>query len=160
VTKAISLDPARETKTRERERLSSRKLTLFLHADLWHWPCPPRGRDNETPLLVFESIRKSAAPESRAPKGRAWYRASDGDDRHGDPDVPHDRLRRPRHERDADRQQPDGERPGARGVLLLDASYNLPSPVPAPYDGSTVVLNDPVLGSPIGSFKVKVVKCP
>src|SRR2546426_12048440 len=74
----------------------------------------PEWRDNETPLLVFESIRKSAAPESRAPKGRAWYRASDGDDRHGDPDVPHDRLRRPRHERVADRRQPDGERPGAR----------------------------------------------
>ena len=47
--------------------------------------------------------------------------------------------------------------PGANGVLVLDASYNLPSPVPAPYDGSTFVsVNDPVLGSPIGSFKVTV----
>src|SRR5713101_8650718 len=107
MTKAISLDPARETKTRERERLRSRKLTLFLHADLWHWPCPSRGRDGGT-LHISESNRKSAAPESRAPKGRAWYRASDGDDRHGDPDVPHDRLRPSRHERDADRQQPHG----------------------------------------------------
>src|SRR5437667_12874307 len=108
----ISLDPARETKTRERERVSSRKLTLFLHGDLWHWPCPPRGCDNETPLLVFESIRKSAAPEARAPKGRARYRASDGDDRHGDPDLPHDRLRHPGHEPVAERRQPDGERTG------------------------------------------------
>ena len=37
------------------------------------------------------------------------------------------------------------------GALLLDAVYNLPSPVPAPYDGSTTV----ALG--VGSFKVTVV---
>src|SRR5712691_10631293 len=47
--------------------------------------------------------------------------------------------------------------PGASGVLVLDAIYSLPSPVPSPYDGSTfVAMNDPVLGSPIGGFKVTV----
>src|SRR5438128_2871045 len=47
--------------------------------------------------------------------------------------------------------------PGASGVLVLDAIYSLPSPVPSPYDGSTfVAVNDPVLGSPIGGFKVTV----
>jgi hypothetical protein len=43
------------------------------------------------------------------------------------------------------------------GSLVLDAIYSLPSPVPSPYDGSTfVAVNDPVLGSPIGGFKVTV----
>ena len=47
--------------------------------------------------------------------------------------------------------------PGASGVLVLDAIYSLPSPVPSPYNGSTfVAVNDPVLGSPIGGFKVTV----
>src|SRR2546428_6038464 len=48
--------------------------------------------------------------------------------------------------------------PGASGVLVLDASYNLPSPslMPPAYKGSPVALNDPVLGSPIGIFKVTV----
>ena len=47
--------------------------------------------------------------------------------------------------------------PGASGVLVLDAIYSLPSPVPSPYDGSIfVAVNDPVLGSPIGGFKVTV----
>jgi len=48
--------------------------------------------------------------------------------------------------------------PAASGVLLLDASYNLvPSSVSPLYNGSTPVsVNDPVLGSPIGSFKVTV----
>ena len=48
--------------------------------------------------------------------------------------------------------------PGASGVLLLDAGYNLvPSSVSPLYNGSTPVsVNDPVLGSPIGSFKVTV----
>src|SRR3989442_7038847 len=33
--------------------------------------------------------------------------------------------------------------PGASGVLVLDAIYSLPSPVPSPYDGSTfVAVND------------------
>src|SRR5712691_8071582 len=48
--------------------------------------------------------------------------------------------------------------PGASGVLLLDASYNLvPSSVSPLYDGSTfVAVNDPVLGNQIGGFKVTV----
>src|SRR5438445_9282897 len=48
--------------------------------------------------------------------------------------------------------------PGASGVLLLDASYNLvPSSVSPLYDGTTpVAVNDPVLGSQIGAFKVTV----
>src|SRR5437899_11605687 len=46
--------------------------------------------------------------------------------------------------------------PGASGVLVLDASYSLPSPslMPPAYKGLPVALNDPVLGSPIGIFKV------
>src|SRR5213594_469192 len=43
--------------------------------------------------------------------------------------------------------------PGANGVLVLDASYNLPNPMPAAYAGSFVALNDPVQGSQIGGFK-------
>jgi len=46
--------------------------------------------------------------------------------------------------------------PGASGVLALDAGYLLPNPMPPAYNGSQVVLNDPVLGSPIGIFKVTV----
>jgi Tfp pilus assembly protein PilX len=48
--------------------------------------------------------------------------------------------------------------PGASGVLLLDASYNLvPSSVSPLYNGSTfVAVNDPVQASPIGGFKVTV----
>src|SRR5438094_3445836 len=45
--------------------------------------------------------------------------------------------------------------PGASGVLALDAGYLLPNPMPPAYNGSQVVLNDPVLGSPIGIFKVR-----
>jgi hypothetical protein len=40
--------------------------------------------------------------------------------------------------------------PPATGALVLDASYNLPSPLPAPYDGSAAV----ALG--VGAFKVTV----
>src|SRR3989454_12821900 len=50
--------------------------------------------------------------------------------------------------------------PGANGVLVLDASYNLPNPMPAAYAGSFVALNDPVQGSPIGGFKLNVATCP
>ena len=46
--------------------------------------------------------------------------------------------------------------PGASGVLALDAGYLLPNPMPPAYNGSQIVLNDPVLGSPIGIFKVTV----
>jgi hypothetical protein len=48
--------------------------------------------------------------------------------------------------------------PGASGVLVLDAGYNLvPSSVSPLYNGSTfIAVNDPVLGSPIGGFKVTV----
>ena len=40
--------------------------------------------------------------------------------------------------------------PPASGALVLDAAYHLPSPLPAPYDGSTTV----ALG--VGAFKVTV----
>ncbi len=40
--------------------------------------------------------------------------------------------------------------PTAAGVIVLDANYNLPNPLPAPYDGATEV----ALG--VGSFKVTV----
>jgi hypothetical protein len=40
--------------------------------------------------------------------------------------------------------------PATPGIIVLDANYNLPSPVPSPYDGSTEV----ALG--VGSFKVTV----
>jgi len=52
--------------------------------------------------------------------------------------------------------------PGASGVLLLDASYNLPDPsqMPPAYSGSFVAVNDPVQGSQIGGFKLKVATCP
>src|SRR5712691_2961572 len=47
--------------------------------------------------------------------------------------------------------------PGASGVLLLDANYNLPSTMPSPYNGvDFVAVNDPATGSPIGGFKVTV----
>src|SRR5207245_2528035 len=46
--------------------------------------------------------------------------------------------------------------PGASGVLVLDAGYLLPGPMPPAYNGSPVALNDPVLGSPTGIFKVTV----
>src|SRR2546426_1993588 len=52
--------------------------------------------------------------------------------------------------------------PGASGVLLLDASYNLPDPsqMPPAYSGSFVAVNDPVQGSQIGGFKLKLATCP
>src|SRR3989442_15871266 len=50
--------------------------------------------------------------------------------------------------------------PGANGVPVLDASYNLPNPMPAAYAGSFVALNHPVQGSPIGGFKFTVPTCP
>src|SRR5712692_7059791 len=44
--------------------------------------------------------------------------------------------------------------PGANGALVLDAGYLLPNPMPPAYLGSFVAVNDPVLGSQIGGFKV------
>ena len=48
--------------------------------------------------------------------------------------------------------------PATGGVLLLDPIYNLlPSSVSPLYDGSRfIAVNDPVLGSPIGGFKITV----
>ena len=47
--------------------------------------------------------------------------------------------------------------PGASDVLVLDANYDLPNPMPSHYDGTTpVAVNDPVLASQIGAYKVTV----